>query len=293
MGRRSPRSWMSNKISAFLTRPLGHYERISRTDVDRLRTHIRKGDVLLVEGDQRVSWIIKSLTHSSWSHAAIYVGDELLKRPGPLRDLALEHFGEDAGHLLVEALVDGVVVSSLGKYGVYNVRLCRPYRIRPAHVQHVVDRAIKAIGMRYDLRNIFDLAVHLGLASLMPGQRRRVLRMGSLSARAVMCTSLIGRLYQSVGFPVLPEVSHVSGDPPRLRSRFLGRRRSKIHTGVFRRRDPSLLTPRDFDLSPYFEVVKFEIVGTRGFDYQCIEWADPTDATEEAPERSAAEAAGS
>ena len=293
MAGRSPRSWISDKISAFLTRPLGHYERISRTDVDRLRSHIRKGDVLLVEGDQRVSWIIKSLTHSSWSHAALYVGDELLKRPGPLRDLALEHFGEDAGHLLVEALVDGVVVSSLRKYGVYNVRLCRPHRIRPAHVQHVVDRAIKAIGMRYDLRNIFDLALHLGLASLMPGQRRRVLRMGSLSAQAVICTSLIGRLYQSVGFPVLPEVSHASDDTPRPRSRFLGRSRNKVHSGVFRRRDPSLLTPRDFDLSPFFEVVKFEVVGSWGFDYQRIQWADSSDESEEAPEPPAAEAAGS
>ncbi|NRA08107.1 MAG: lipo-like protein [Myxococcales bacterium] len=293
MGGRSPRSWISHKISAFLTRPLGHYERTSRTDVDRLRAQIRKGDVLLVEGDQRVSWIIKSLTHSSWSHAALYVGDELLKRPGPLRDLALEHFGEDAGHLLVEALIDGVVVSSLGKYGVYNVRLCRPHRIRPAHVQHVVDRAIKAIGMRYDLRNIFDLALHLGLASLLPGQRRRVLRMGSLSARAVMCTSLIGRLFQSVGFPVLPEVSPATGDPPPPRSRFLRGRRAKVQTGVFRRRDPSLLTPRDFDMSPYFEVVKFEIVGSRGFDYQRIKWAEHTDAAEETPERPAAEAAGS
>ena len=230
--------------------------------------------MLLVEGDQRVSWLIKSLTHSSWSHAALYVGDELLKRPGPLRDLALEHFGEDAEHLLVEAMIDGVVVSPLGKYSVFNVRLCRPHRIRSTHVAEVVDRAIEAIGLRYDMRNIFDLALHLGLASLLPGRRRRVMRMGSLSSRAVICTSLIGRLFQTVGFPVLPDVSPATPTPSSGRFRFLPGRRRKAHAGIFRRRDPTLLTPRDFDLSPYFEVVKFEVVGSRGFDYQRIEWAE-------------------
>lgn len=296
MENRSPRSWISNRISAFLTRPLGHYERNSRTDVEQLRRHIRKGDVLLVEGDQRVSWLIKSLTHSSWSHAALYVGDELLKRPGPLRDLALEHFGDDAEHMLVEALIDGVVVSPLGKYGVFNVRLCRPHRIRSAHITEVLDRAIEAIGLQYDMRNIFDLALHLGLASLLPGRRRRVLRMGSLSSRAVICTSLIGRLFQTVGFPVLPEVSPAATAPPSRRLRVLPGRRPKHHAGVFRRRDPTLLTPRDFDLSPYFEVVKFEVVGSRGFDYQRIEWAETPDSPEVeegSPESPSAEAAGS
>lgn len=274
MGGRSLRNWISNRISAFLTRPLGHYERNSRTDVEQLRRQVRKGDVLLVEGDQRVSWLIKSLTHSSWSHAALYVGDELLKRPGPLRDLALEHFGEDAEHMLVEALIDGVVVSPIGKYGVFNVRLCRPHRIRSAHIAEVVDRAIEAIGLQYDMRNIFDLALHLGLASLLPGRRRRVLRMGSLSSRTVICTSLIGRLFQTVGFPVLPEVSRADTSPPSRRLRWFRGRRPKPHAGVYRRRDPTLLTPRDFDLSPYFEVVKFGVVGSRGFDYQRIEWAE-------------------
>lgn len=288
MGGRSPRTWISNRISGFLSRPLGYYERNSRTDVEQLRRHIRKGDVLLVEGDQRVSWFIKSLTHSSWSHAALYVGDELLKRPGPLRDLALEHFGADAEHLLVEALLDGVVVSPLGKYEAFNVRLCRPYRIRAAHVAEIVDRAIEAIGLRYDLRNILDLALHLGLASLMPARRRRVLRLGSLSSRTVICTSLIGRLFQTVGFPVLPEVSPLATPPPSRRLRVLPGRRPKLHSGVFRRRDPTLLTPRDFDLSPYFEVVKFEVVGSRGFDYQRIEWVEGA-CSLEVEERSAEE----
>jgi len=146
--------------------------------------------------------------------------------------------------------------------------------------------------MRYDLRNILDLALHLGLASLMPGRRRRVFRMGSLSSRAVICTSLIGRLFQTVGFPVLPEVSPATSVPSTRRLGFLRGRSPKPHAGVFRRRDPTLLTPRDFDLSPYFEVVKYEVVGSRGFDYQRIEWAEgshPAEAGEASPAEAAVE----
>jgi hypothetical protein len=35
-----------------------------------------------------------------------------------------------------------------------------------------------------------------------------------------------------------------------------------------------LLTPSDFDLSPYFDIVKFNVIEQRGFDYQQMEWAD-------------------
>jgi cell wall-associated NlpC family hydrolase len=63
--------------TSLLTKPLGRYQRHATNDGDNLRRHIKKGDVVLVEGDQRVSEVIKYLTQSSWSHAAIYIGDEL------------------------------------------------------------------------------------------------------------------------------------------------------------------------------------------------------------------------
>jgi hypothetical protein len=37
-------------------------------------------------------------------------------------------------------------------------------------------------------------------------------------------------------------------------------------------RHSSLYAPRDFDISPYFEVVKPTLV--RGFDYKAMAWAD-------------------
>ena len=47
---------------------------------------------------------------------------------------------------------------------------------------------------------------------------------------------------------------------------------------MYRHRDPTLLTPRDFDLSPYFEIVKFNVIKQRGFDYERIEWEESAEA---------------
>jgi hypothetical protein len=37
---------------------------------------------------------------------------------------------------------------------------------------------------------------------------------------------------------------------------------------------PTLITPRDFDLSPYFEVIKFTVVEGSRFDYHQLLWLD-------------------
>ena len=48
--------------------------------------------------------------------------------------------------------------------------------------------------------------------------------------------------------------------------------------------------PRDFDVSPFFEVVKWNVVAQRGFDYARIEWEEDDEleanAEEEKPESS-------
>jgi hypothetical protein len=259
---------------------MGHYDLRAPNDLDQLKATIRKGDVLLVEGDQRVSAVIKYLTRSSWSHAVIYIGDELLRRGDDLKQGARETFGDDSDHLIVEALFDGVVASPLSKYIDFNIRLCRPHRLRSDHLKIILDEAVKAIGWRYDLRNILDLAVHLIYVSLLPGRHReKVLRFGSGASSQVICTSLLGQLFHKVGFPVLPSVTYPTGsggaEAPvgRRPWSWMSRRRRALYSGLYRRRHPTLLTPRDFDLSPYFEIVKFSVVQERKFDYSRIEWA--------------------
>ncbi len=273
------RAWINRRLTQFLNQQVSRYERLYHNDIGLLKRHIRKGDVLLVEGDQRISAIIKHLTHSSWSHAALYVGDELVRRGGGLRKLALEEFGDEAEHLLVEALMEGVSVSPLVKYVDKNVRVCRPHRLRSQHLRSILDEAVSSIGWGYDTQNVLDLARHMVLAALMPQRYRHdAMQFGSGAATAVMCTSLIGRLFTGVGFPVLPSVrlpvpTGEAEEPQRSVWRLFRRRRAN-YSGVYRHRDPTLLTPRDFDLSPYFEIVKFNVIRQKGFDYGRIEWEE-------------------
>jgi hypothetical protein len=279
---------LTDRLARYMSEPVSHYDLRGRNDFDQLKSTIRKGDVLLVDGDQRVSSVIKYLTRSSWSHAVLYIGDELLRRDGDLKRRSREMFGDAAEHLIVEALFDGVVASPLEKYIDYNVRLCRPHRLRSDHLKIVLDDAVAAIGWRYDLRNILDLAVHLIFVSFLPGRHREeALRFGSGASSQVICTSLLGQLFHKVGFPVLPSVTYPEGsgvqEAPIRRRRWslFPRRRRNRHLGLYRRRHPTLLAPRDFDLSPYFQIVKFNLVSESKFDYSQIEWApevEPPDA---------------
>jgi len=166
------------------------------------------------------------------------------------------------------------------KYIDYNVRLCRPHRLRAEHRKSILDECVASIGWRYDLRNILDLAVHLFFASILPGHHRAdVLRFGSGASGQVICTSLLGQLFHKVGFPVLPSVTYPDQESAqRVPSKpspwwFFRNRGRAPHSGLYKRRHPTLLTPRDFDLSPYFEIIKFNVVPERRFDYSQIEWA--------------------
>jgi Permuted papain-like amidase enzyme, YaeF/YiiX, C92 family len=152
-----------------LTRRRSHYQHLLPSHLGSLRTTLHKGDVLLVDGDQRVSEVIKYLTQSSWSHAAMYVGDELWRRH-PERRVDLEaRFGVDARHLLVEALMEeGVVASPLAKYATHNLRVCRPHGLRPDDCRHVIDEILAQLGSRYAVRNALALARYFIPVSLIP-----------------------------------------------------------------------------------------------------------------------------
>ncbi len=269
--------WLTDRIARFLTQPLRHYQHRTRHDMTSLQRHVRRGDVLLVEGDQRVSAVIKTLTQSCWSHTALYVGDELLRRGGRERAEALDRFGpERSRHLLVEALFEGVVISPLDKYRDFHLRLCRPHRLRSDDLQRVIDQALTAVGWPYDVRNILDLARHLLLLALMPTRYRRAVgRLGSARATQVICSSLVGQLFHTVGFPVLPMGQEPPPlPPPRSGLARLLRPQRSPYPGTFLPLHPTLLAPRDFDLSPYFEIVKFDAIAGGDFDYQRIAWGD-------------------
>ena len=267
------------QFAALLTKPLNNYAVRFPNNLDALKNQIRKGDVLLVEGSQRISEVIKYLTQSSWSHSALYVGDELIRGNHPLAEQAQATFGDDARFLLVEALVDeGVVLSSLSKYVEYNIRLCRPHNLQPQDCQVILDDVIGQLGYTYDLQNIFDLGRYFLPVSLVPRRfRRQALNFGSGLPTQVICSSMIASAFGKVRFPILP---HVESTPDTRETRlsfyrrFFAKEQATHGRPVFRRRHPTLITPRDFDLSPYFHAIKFNIIGSQRLDYRNIIWAE-------------------
>ncbi|HSV07493.1 MAG TPA: YiiX/YebB-like N1pC/P60 family cysteine hydrolase [Candidatus Binatus sp.] len=269
-----------NKIFAIaariLTKPRGSYNHHLPNDLESLRRGLRLGDVVLVDGEQRISEVIKYLTQSSWSHSALYVGDELLRRHPEQRAALRAAYGRDAEHMMIEALYEGVLAAPVTKYAHMNLRVCRPRGLQRDDLRRILDEVISQLGQRYDLQNIWDLARYFFPVSLIPRRfRRRALEFGSGLPTQVICSSLIGRAFQNVGFPILPSLTPGNGTrTPRRWSDRLLRRTPPPYATVFRRQLPSIITPRDFDLSPYFEVVKFHLLEVPEFDYRRIQWAE-------------------
>ncbi|MGG6498404.1 UNVERIFIED_CONTAM: lipo-like protein, partial [Bacteroidetes bacterium 56_B9] len=58
-------------IAGYLQKEIPGYEPFTPSDPTRLRTMLQPGDVLLVEGNSQIASIIKYLTQSTWSHAAL------------------------------------------------------------------------------------------------------------------------------------------------------------------------------------------------------------------------------
>lgn len=283
--------WLTQKIIAYLSHDLPQQEPRRPNDLTALKACVRPADVLLVQGEQRVSAIIRYLTQSSWSHAALYIGDALLKAGEEEARAARDAFGDEAAHLLVEALPEGVIASPLAKYEHLNIRLCRPHRLRPDDAERVIERAVATLGWRYDLRNVLDLARYLVPVRFVPQRfREAALHFGSGQPTEVICSSHLGQLFHGVGFPVTPTVLPTPGagrPRPGFLERVLGHR-SREYTGLFRMRHPTLMTPRDFDLSPYFDIVKFNAPEGARFDYRKIHWLPSGDAL--SPDASAAAA---
>ncbi len=131
---------------------------------------LRRGDVLLIEGNTRVSMAIKYLTQSTWSHAALYVG--------PLGGAS-----DPSGELpeLVEADIrEGVRAVPLARYADFHTRICRPVGLDEATIDRVVEYAVSRLGHKYDLQNLLDLARYLLPLPPIPVRlRRRLIGFGS------------------------------------------------------------------------------------------------------------------
>jgi len=65
--------WLGGQLSQYLSQASHSNSTAAPTDPIRLMACLQPCDVLLVEGQTRVSVAIKYLTQSAWSHTALFV----------------------------------------------------------------------------------------------------------------------------------------------------------------------------------------------------------------------------
>lgn len=243
-------------IAGKVTAQSSGYEPYTPSDPQSLRKALKPGDVLLVEGNQKVSAAIKYLTQSTWSHAALYVGDALpVDADGKIPSLIEVNLGE------------GCVARPLDKYETYNTRICRPVGLSTKDRESVVQFMVDSLGAAYDTRNILDLMRYLLPTPPVPTRwRRKMLSFGSGDPTRAICSTLIAQAYQSVQYPILPNVEN-------LRDCLDDDCETFAVDQILHIRHYSLFAPRDFDLSPYFQIIKPTIEDN--FDYKKLVWRDP------------------
>lgn len=246
-----------------LTAKTSGYEPYTPSDPETLARTLRPGDILLIEGNHKVSNTIKYLTQSTWSHAAFFAGDEI---PLTLDQATLPVI--DRPQLIEVNLGEGCVAVPLRKYSTYNTRICRPIGLTPDDRNAVLSFMISRLGLKYDMKNILDMLRYFMPTPPVPVRfRRRMLAFGSGDPTRAICSTLIAQAFEKIRYPILPEITRAPG---RASATSTYSRAEILHI-----RHHSLYTPRDFDLSPYFAVVKPTL--EYGFDYKRLQWQGDSD----------------
>jgi Permuted papain-like amidase enzyme, YaeF/YiiX, C92 family len=231
-------------LAGYLTRPGTRPLGISTSPPQALLAALQPGDVLLVEGDTRIAVAIKYLTQSSWSHAALCVA----KPAG--------RAGADANVLLEVDVAEGVRLVPLSMYANLHTRICRAVGLSADEIRTVIDYSVARVGRQYDMRHIWDLARYLVPTPPVPTRwRRRLLAFGSGDPTRAICSTLIAEAYHSVDYPILPEV---------ILSRDSDIAAEHAYAELRHIQEHGLYMPRDFDVSPYFQIIKPTL--TLGFD---------------------------
>ncbi|MEM1114405.1 MAG: YiiX/YebB-like N1pC/P60 family cysteine hydrolase [Pseudomonadota bacterium] len=253
-------NWIRNAVVGWLKhkRPLPS---LPLSDFERIRHEVKPCDVILVEGRSRVSEVIKLITQSSWSHAALYIGRLHDIEDPLLQDTLRKHYLGPADHqLIVESEIGlGTVVRPLTVYEAEHLRICRPRNLGYTDSQAVIAYAISRLGTTYNVRQIFDLARFLFPWFIMPRRWRSTL----FSARPgestqTVCSTMIAEAFGAIEFPILPLVKQVEDDEVRLYMR-----------------NPKLCTPSDFDYSPYFDIIKYPFLDFHHYmEQRLIPWGD-------------------
>ncbi len=259
--------YLRKKILTKLDKPSPHYRQRAYNNLEKLYKVVRPGDVVLVEGRSEMSRLIKLFSSSHWSHAALYVGDALKNKPDPDGSTYHEKYGDTSRYMIIEAYSGkGVVAEPLEKYKEYNIRLCRPYGIQPQDLLQVIENVTQRIGMHYDDQNIIAIGM-MAIQAIWSKNNRYTTKacLGNCNDFEVICSGMIAQAFQNVGYPIIPALL-----PPGENDAFNA---DNLYGGGLIMRHYSQITPKDFDLSPNFEIIKYNIDGSVPFDYASL-WVD-------------------
>ena len=246
---------ITDRLVGYLSRPIRRYRRLGTASPPDYADWLLPGDLILVEGNNRFSEIVKYITRSTWTHVAMYVGNIFDYPPRSL----------DAPVLIEADIHGGVIASPLQTYSGYNTRICRPVGLQTTDQEQLVDYMMGRLGHQYDLRNIVDLMRFLlPVPVVFSRHKRRYSAMGRGDPFEVICSSIIAQAFQSIRYPILPRRGQeCTNDPADTHNLDLICVRHHTH-----------ITPRDFDLSPYFSVIKPTL--KRGFQYRSLQWGKGT-----------------
>ena len=259
---RETQEWLRRQAINWLSSTAGQEQVRSPINFDRLLTEVRMGDVLLVEGRTRLSRAIRAVTQSNWTHSALVVGSLDRLRDPALQATARAYLKPDEleAPLIVESeLGRGTVLSSVLRYRGQHLRLCRPHGLSYADARRVTTYAMLHLGADYNVRQVLDLARFLvPWWTIVPRRwHSSLFEHNHQDSTRLICSTMIARAFHRVHFPVVPLVVDSGGKLSVLQ------------------RNPRLVTPRDFDHSPYFSVIKYPLLGGAdlGF-YRKLPWAE-------------------
>jgi hypothetical protein len=157
---------------------------------------------------------------------------------------------------------DGVRTIPMSAFADLHTRICRPVGLSDADIDRLIQYMVSRVGYSYDLKNILDLARYLIRPPVPEPMKRRMIALGSGQPTQAICSTLIAQAFNSLHYPILPEVELIEPATPGARA---------ARAEIMHIRHYSLYMPRDFDTSPFFKIVKPRIEG--GFDYHALSWA--------------------
>ena len=212
--------FIGTQLAKFLTKEHIYEDTYFRIGIHDIKSTVKPGDVILVEGQSRASSAIQFITGSNWSHAAVFIGNT-----------------KAFDHSLIEVkAVEGCKYTDLNVYKQHNLRICRPMLLDKKKRITLISYLKKKIGSKYDLRNIFDLIRYAYPNPPVPKKyRRNLIGIGAGDPTKAICSSLIAEAFKEIDHPVLPF-------------------KDKSNSLVLRH--PTYCLPKDFDISPFFQIIK-------------------------------------